>query len=114
MPPQLKGVLAYAFMPLSSIVMYFVEPKNKFIRFHSVQAFAVGVALLILNRLLGAIFGAIPYTPGISSVFGLIQVLVGLGSLALWVMLMMAAYRGQEWKLPVLGDMAADFANKGM
>jgi uncharacterized membrane protein len=35
---------------------------------------------------------------------------VGLGFLIVWIMLMVRAYQGQIWRLPVIGDFAANQA----
>jgi uncharacterized membrane protein len=32
--------------------------------------------------------------------------LIGLAFLVLWVVLMVKAYNGQKWKLPIIGDLA--------
>ena len=36
-----------------------------------------------------------------------LHMLVWLGSLAIWVILLLKANQGQMWKLPIIGDMAA-------
>jgi uncharacterized membrane protein len=64
----------------------------------------VGVALIILNfalNILHAILARIPILGWLMSL-GLALV-VGLASLVLWLALMYAAFRGQEWELPVIG-----------
>ena len=42
----------------------------------------------------------------ISAILGILSVLVWLGSLVLWIVLMIKAYNGHRWKLPVIGDLS--------
>jgi uncharacterized membrane protein len=44
--------------------------------------------------------------------FALINGLVGLAGLILWILLMVKAYQGEMFKLPIAGDMADKMANK--
>ena len=37
--------------------------------------------------------------------------MIGLGGLIVWIILLMKAYQGQMFKLPVIGDMAEKQAN---
>jgi uncharacterized membrane protein len=55
-----------------------------------------------------SMIGAIPVL-GFATV--LIWPLVGLGGLIIWVLLIVKAYGGQMFKLPVIGDMAEKQAN---
>jgi uncharacterized membrane protein len=68
------------------------------------QSLLVGVGLIILNaglRILHAILQSIPF---IGWLFSLgLALVVALASLVLWLALMYAAYRGQEWELPWIG-----------
>ena len=41
---------------------------------------------------------------------GLIKDLIGLLSLVLWILLMVKAYKGERFKLPIVGDMAEKYA----
>jgi uncharacterized membrane protein len=42
----------------------------------------------------------------------LVWLVVGLAFLAIWIYSMIKAYQGQEFRLPVIGDMAANIVNK--
>ena len=53
-------------------------------------------------------FGHIPVLGWLSI---LIWPLIGLGGLIVWIILLMKAYQGQMFKLPVIGDMAEKQAN---
>jgi uncharacterized membrane protein len=100
MTDNVAGALAYLLIP--AIVFLVLEPynKNRFIRFHSFQSIFVAVGLLILNFLL--VWSFLGW-----SIYSIVQ----LGEFILWVVLLVKAYQGQMYKLPVIGDMAEKQAN---
>jgi uncharacterized membrane protein len=85
-------------------VFLVLEPFNKkqFIRFHSFQSIFFAIAWTVLWIALSLI-GNIPVL-GWATI--LIWPLIGLGGLVIWVVLVLKAYQGQMFKLPVIGDMA--------
>ena len=100
---NVAGMLAY-FTFIPAIVFLVLEPYNRsrFIRFHAFQCLFLTVALVALGIVL-AIIGMIP-------IIGLITLplhfILWLACIALWVVLILKAYQGQMFKLPVIGDMA--------
>jgi uncharacterized membrane protein len=100
---NIAGMLCYLFIP--AILFLVLEPYNKrrFIRFHAFQCIFLAVALFVL----GAALSMLWYIPILGWVVGfLLWPLVGLGELILWIVLLLKAYQGQMFKLPVIGDMA--------
>ena len=81
--------------------------KNRFVRFHSFQNIFFNLAWIVLWIAL-SIIGNIPVL-GWASL--LIWPLIGLGGLVVWVVLLLKAYQGQMFKLPVIGNMAEKQAN---
>ena len=71
-------------------------------RFHAVQSILFFGAMSILEWL----FSYFPF-----ALFGLGGV-VGLVSFIGWIVLMVAAYRGRYYKLPLFGDYAGQLANR--
>lgn len=104
LPDNLAGALTYLLGPVTGIVFLVWEKQSRFVRFHAMQSLLVGVVLIILNgafRILHAVLEAIPF---IGWLFSLgLALVVALASLVLWLALMSAAYRGQEWELPIVG-----------
>jgi uncharacterized membrane protein len=72
------------------------------VRFHAVQSIALTVILMVVYFILSLI-----------PVIGwIISALLGIATFVLWIILMVKAYQGQMYKLPMLGDFAAQQANK--
>ena len=105
---NIAGLLAYVTV-IPSIIFLVIEPynKNRFIRFHSFQNIFFCIAWIILSIALG-IIGQIPVL-GWATLF--LWPLIGLAGFILWLVLMLKAYQGQMFKLPVIGDMAEKQAN---
>ena len=102
---NLAGMLAYVTI-VPAIIFLVIEPynRNRFIRFHAFQSIFFFVAVIIVSVVMPFI-AVIP-------VFGvLLWALVCLAELILWLLLLLKAYGGQMWKLPVIGDIAEKQAN---
>jgi uncharacterized membrane protein len=102
------GGLAYVTI-IPAIIFLIVAPYNRssFVRFHSWQCiflaltwFAVHVALVILGRI--PVFGW-------SVIF--LSPLIGLGFLILWIIVLIMAFNGKRFKVPLVGDLAEKQAN---
>jgi uncharacterized membrane protein len=102
---NVAGMLAY-FTIIPAIIFLVIEPFNRkpFVRFHSFQCIFFSIALLIIHLGLGIVSHIVPF------LFLLIlpmQAIVSLGAFILWVVLVIKAYQGQMFRLPIIGDMAA-------
>ncbi len=59
-------------------------------------------ALTILSIAFGSIF----------FIFGILLGLINLIGIVLWILLMIKAYQGEKFKLPIIGDLAETWMNK--
>ena len=108
--PNVGGLLCYAPCCIGlvfSVVAAVVEKQSRFIRFHAFQSLLFHGALLIVSigvQIALTIVGMV--SSGLAVVGSLLWMLVGLGILAAVILLMVKAYSNEEYKLPVLGDIA--------
>jgi uncharacterized membrane protein len=93
------------------IVFLVIEPynKNRFVRFHSFQSIFLHIGLIALWVVWKIVMGVLT---AISLGFALaialpLSLLVWLAVIALMVFLAIQAYGNKEFKLPVIGDLAA-------
>ena len=93
-----------------SIVAVVVEKDNKFVRFHAFQSlllhgagFVVGFAIQVLSIVAGMVVGAL------GGLIGLLGMPLGLAFLGAQIFMMMKANNNEEFKLPVIGDMATQW-----
>lgn len=99
---NVAGLLCYVLGWVSGLILYLIETDNKFVRFHAVQSIIVFGFLNIV----GIVFGWILYIGVV------VSSLVGLLSFALWIVLIIKAYQGSMYKLPVAGDLAEKWSAK--
>jgi uncharacterized membrane protein len=107
------GMLAYITI-IPAIIFLVMEPynKNKFVRFHAFQNIFFAIALTVLwvaVMILGFVLDIIPILGWILHI--LLAAALGIGSLIVWVMLLIKANKGEKWKLPYIGEMAEKQAN---
>jgi len=99
---NLAGMLAYAgFFIFSGVILLLLEKRSRTVRFHAAQSVLVAVSLTLLYAFLGVI-------PGL----WLLGPVVWLGSVVLWLFLMFKAFRGEQHRLPVIGDLAWQYSNR--
>jgi uncharacterized membrane protein len=105
---NMAGALAYVTI-IPAIIFLVAEPfnKNRFIRFHAFQSIFASVAWIVLWIALHIIV----QIPILGWATILLWPLVGLAGLIIWIIVVMKAYQGQMFKLPVIGDMAEKQAN---
>ena len=94
---NVAGLLCYVVWWVTGIIFFILEKENKFVRFHALQS----IIVLGFFWLLGMIFIWVPFLYWIIWVIGVI----------FWIILMVKAYQGQKWKLPVAGNIAEKYSN---
>ena len=100
---NVAGALAYVTI-IPAIVFLVLEPYNRkrFIRFHSFQCLFFAAAWILLWFVLRIIFQI--------AFFGWLTALawpfIDLAGFVIWLILVLKAFQGQMFKLPVIGDLA--------
>ncbi|MCX6000972.1 MAG: DUF4870 domain-containing protein [Chloroflexi bacterium] len=93
---NVAGLLCYILGWVSGLIFFLIEKDSKFVKFHAMQSIITFVALMIIM-----------WVATVIPLIGwLIAGLVGLLALVLWIILMIKAYQGEKFKLPVIGDLA--------
>ncbi|MGH7198005.1 MAG: DUF4870 domain-containing protein [Candidatus Omnitrophota bacterium] len=93
---NVAALLSYLLGFITGIIFYLIEKENKFVRFHAMQSIITFGALFVA----GVVIGFLPVIG-----LALLPVLWVL-EVVLWIILMIKAYQGELFKLPVIGDMA--------
>ena len=102
------GGLAYVTI-IPAIIFLIVPPynRNRFVRFHSWQSIMLAIAWIVVEVGL-MVLGRIP---GVGLVDLFLGPLVGLAFFVLWLMVLIQAFTGKMFKLPIVGDLAEKQAN---
>lgn len=99
---KVVGLLCYLLGFITGIIFLIVEKESRFVKFHAMQSIIVSAAIVVLS----IIFGLIPI------IGWLLGLLLSPISLILWIVLMLMALQGKQFKLPFIGDIAEQQANK--
>lgn len=95
---NVAGALAYVLIFISGIVFFLFEEENEFVRFHALQSVITFLGLWIASMLVSFLAVASPV-----SVF-MLGNLIRIAGILLWIVLMIKAYKGEKYELPVIGD----------
>ena len=97
---NVAGVLCYALGMVSGFVIVLLERESTFVRFHAIQSMLTFIGFFVLQ----VVANLVP-------VFGwLISLPLYLASVAVWIFMMLKAYQGEWYKLPIVGDIAEERA----
>ncbi|HWK11181.1 MAG TPA: DUF4870 domain-containing protein [Vicinamibacterales bacterium] len=96
---NVAAAISYLVGFVTGIIFLVVEKENRFVRFHAMQSTLLFVGLVLINVMLNVI----PLLGFLISVFLLLP-----ASAILWLVMMFKAYQGEEFKLPFVGQLAAD------
>ena len=111
LPPNVAHFLCYVAGWVSGIVFLIIEKNDRSTRFHAWQSIITFGAIMVLSWL----FTLMPAV-GLHSVWWFfswaIWGIIYIGALVLWIVLMVKAFQGYEYKLPVAGDIARNLAYK--
>lgn len=111
------SALSYLFGFISGLLVYFLEEKSEFARYHAAQSIALSAVMVAgwisvsLISTIGSI--ALDGVPLIGLLFGLGMVVVGLaiwlGAISVWLYTMISAFRGKRTRLPVIAGLAEQY-----
>ncbi len=99
---NVAGLLCYVGWWVSGLVFVLLEQENKFVRFHAMQSIYVFGTITVAS----IIIGWIPVIGGV--IAGLIWLL----GFVLWIVLMIKAYQGTEFKVKWAGDFAERWVSR--
>ncbi|MBP7791850.1 MAG: DUF4870 domain-containing protein [Candidatus Goldbacteria bacterium] len=92
-----EAMLCYVLGWVTGVIFFIIEKESKFVRFHALQSILTFIGVMILF----VVLSIIPVLGWLISVVFTPVVII------LWIILMVRAYRGEMWKLPIVGEMAA-------
>ena len=97
MESNVAGLLCYIGLWITGIIFLVIEKKDRFVRFHALQSIIVFGVLTVIS----AVLSNIPF------IGGMLGALTGIIIFILWIVLMIKAYQGEWFSIPVAGDIAA-------
>lgn len=99
---NVAGALCYVLGFITGIIFFVMEKDNRFVKFHAVQSIATFLPLMILGWIISSLFWSFT----MMWLVGVLSTLLFVIELVLWIILIMKAYQGEMYKLPIVGDIA--------
>ena len=96
---NVAAALSYLVGFVSGLIFLLVEKDNKFVRFHAMQSTLFFIGIVIID----VVLQVIPILGALVVIFLLIPL-----SAVVWLLMMYKAYQGEDYKLPLVGQWAAD------
>jgi uncharacterized membrane protein len=114
MEENVASLLCYVLWWVTGIIFLIIDKRAK-VRFHAAQSIVVFVGISVILWILREIF----YTNIVLGGFGMgwtlgyaVYSLVELAAVILWILLMVKAYQGQTFRVPIAADLADSLAGK--
>jgi uncharacterized membrane protein len=106
---NVAGLLCYLLGWITGLI-FFLTDKRPFVRFHAAQSIVVFGGLMIIRIVLSVLFisGGMA---GFSAGFGILW-LVSIVGFVLWILLMVKAYQGEKFRIPLAADLADQIFGK--
>src|SRR6266516_510067 len=105
---NVAGLLCYLLGWITGIIFLLID-KRPWVRFQAAQSIAVFGGLTVIRIALGVMSGMIGGLVGFG-VLGMIGMLVGLVGLVLWIILMVKAFKHENFRVPVAASIADSIA----
>ena len=113
MDANVAAGLSYLFSIVGGLIFYFGEKQNRFVRFHAMQSILFNafwiMLFIVLFTVQSFLYASVILIP-LGFVFTCLTILLPLALLAVWIVLMVYAFQGKYFKLPVIGDYAEKYA----
>lgn len=100
--PNIAGLLCYVLGWITGLIFILLEKENHFIRFHAMQSIVTFGAFTVLS----IAFSILHLIPFVGVIFWVLNVITGIVAFILWIVLMVKAYQGERYKLPIAGEFA--------
>ncbi len=106
--PNMAAFLSYLLGLIGGILFFSLEKENKFIRFHALQSiflfvcyFIFAIAVWVFNFMSFFLTNGLVFCITFPLFFAVI-----IGFIITWIIIMIKAYQGEYYKLPIIGNMA--------
>lgn len=98
LPINLAAMLCYLFGFWGGIAFILLEKDSPFVKFHALQSIFAFVGLAVV----GFLSPIVPF-------FGvLVSAACSLAAFLVWLVMLVKSFQGEEFKLPIVGALAAD------
>jgi uncharacterized membrane protein len=109
---DIAAALSYVLGFLTGLVLFLVETKNEYVRFHAAQSMVVFGGLFVVSVVLSILQTVVSFIDVVGfllgTLFGLVNLALGLAGFALWAYLIVRTYQGADPRIPIAASVADD------
>ena len=105
--PRVAAPLAYAGWWLTGLILWFVERRDRAIRFHAAQSVAAfGVVAAVIAAFGVLALASLSFLPPAFTLFLWAAAITWAAGIGLWIVAMWKAATRHAWRIPVAADLA--------
>ena len=109
--PRLSALLCYTAWWISGLIFLIIEQQNRVVRFHAAQSLVLFGGLSVLIALLSVFsIGMLVVSSSAFQAARMAVYLVWMTAVGIWLILMYRTFKGDTWRVPLAGDLAARIA----
>ena len=105
--PNIAAGLSYIFGWVTGLIFFLLEKRNRFVRFNAMQSILLSVVFTVFWIFISMVSAILPF-------FWYLNDLVSLGMFVTVIIMLVNAFQGKYFKLPIIGDYAERYANPTM
>jgi uncharacterized membrane protein len=108
--PNVAAALSYALGFITGAIFLSLEPykQSRFVRFHAMQSILYCAVCIVFSIAWRVFFGILmQFSPWTAFALVPLRLLISLGFFLLWLYLMYQAYNQREFRIPIIGAIAA-------
>ena len=102
---NIASMLCYIGVWVTGLIFFLLEKENKTVKFHAMQSLLTFIGVFVVYFVIFFLTWFVPFMWWLSMLFGLLVFI-------LWIILVIKAYQGGKFKLPIIGDIAEKQAQK--
>ena len=106
LPRNISAALACIFLLPGGVVFYILDRRDAFVRLYALQSIVLSAVSFALYLAFYICFLIVAHIWGVRTLFTIAARLCDLGFLVLWILLILNAYQGRMFEMPVLWRMA--------
>jgi uncharacterized membrane protein len=104
MNPNVAAGLSYVAGWVTGLIFFLMEKQNRFVRFNAMQSILLSAAYIVLLIFINVLSSVLPF-------LWFLNTLLMLAMFVTWIILLVNAFQGKYFKLPVIGDYAERYSN---
>ncbi|MCL5093859.1 MAG: DUF4870 domain-containing protein [Patescibacteria group bacterium] len=111
---KISAFLSYLLGFITGFIFLIIAKDDSYVKFHATQSIFFSITFFIVKYLISSYLFPllINASPSQATLISIFNTAVNIVFLILWVILLIMAYTGKKWELPILGQLARKISEK--